>query len=194
MLSQTTHASILERIAEGDRQAWQAFHERYAEMIRGFAGRQGLQPSDCEDVVQEVFLALSQALPKFSYDPARGKFRGYLKTLVLHEIYRRNRLNRGHVPLEDVEAAIADLDAGAATDEAWEAEWRDYHVRLALARVEREFQARHVQAFRLHALAGRDVDSTAEAVGLSTHQVYKAKQRILRRMREFIREQIDEEG
>ncbi|MCG8403691.1 MAG: sigma-70 family RNA polymerase sigma factor [Phycisphaerales bacterium] len=192
MLSQTTHASLLGRIAEGDQQAWKLFHERYADMIRGFARRQKLQPSDCEDVVQDVFLALTRALPKFSYDPARGKFRGYLKTLVLHEIFRKNRQNRGQIELEDLEAAIA--DAEVATDQVWEEEWREYHVRLAMARIEREFEARHVQAFRLHALTGRDVRYTAETVGLSTHQVYKAKSRILRRLSELIREQVDEEG
>lgn len=194
MLSCTTHATLLDQISAGDPTAWQVFHDRYGEMIRGFAQRRGRQAADCDDIVQDVFLALTQTMPKFSYDRTKGKFRGYLKTLVVHEIYQKTRLTKRRNELEDMgvlsEMAASDEEA----DEAWETEWRAYHMRLALRQIEREFAEKDVQAFRQYAIAGRDVRETAETLGITTHQVYKAKTRMLKRLGLIIEKQIQEEG
>ena len=46
-MEHSTHASILIRISEGlDPTAWREFHDRYVDLIRGFARRYGLQPRE----------------------------------------------------------------------------------------------------------------------------------------------------
>ena len=51
----TTRGSLLARLAnDPDELAWQEFHRQYARMITRVAERRGLQPADCEDVVQDV--------------------------------------------------------------------------------------------------------------------------------------------
>ncbi len=100
MSGESTHATLLARLRDGeDRAAWQEFCDRYGELIQGFARRRGLQPSDCDDVVQETLLALTKSMPKFHYEPGKGSFRSYLKTIVLHTIFRRSRQKRGEVAL-----------------------------------------------------------------------------------------------
>ncbi len=54
-----------------------------------------MQPADCDDLVQDVLLALSKAMQNFEYDPQKGKFRAYLKTVTLHSISRILRQRRG---------------------------------------------------------------------------------------------------
>ena len=99
----TTHASLLIRLRDGaDSAAWKEFHERYGELIRGFARRRDLQAADCDDVAQEVMLSLSKAMPGFRYDPCKGKFRSYLKTVTLRAIFRKTQQKHGEVALGSI--------------------------------------------------------------------------------------------
>ncbi|MDZ4831604.1 MAG: sigma-70 family RNA polymerase sigma factor [Phycisphaerae bacterium] len=90
MFARTTHITLLERIADGkDVEAWQELLERYGDLIRGFGRRRGLSQTDCDDVVQDVLTNLVSAMPTFRHDPAKGRFRGYLKTIAVRSILRR---------------------------------------------------------------------------------------------------------
>jgi RNA polymerase sigma-70 factor (ECF subfamily) len=194
-LHTTTHATLLAKLHVGaDPAAWAEFCDRYSELIRAFARRQGLQAADCDEVLQDVLLALTQSMPGFEYDPARGKFRSYLKTVVLHAVYRRFCQKRGAVNLEDIEAAVRTATGDVAVEEAWETEWRQYHLRLALKAVSAEFNDADRAAFEAYAIRGDAADEVAAANGLSVDQVYQAKSRILRRLSKVIEQQVAEEG
>ncbi len=192
MYTHTTHITLLRRLAaphDGD--AWTEFCERYGELIRRFARRRGLQEADCDDVLQDVLSSLCSAMPGFEYDPHKGLFRSYLKTVVANAVQRKRRLQaRGEAP------PIADeLDAGAdEIEQIWESEWRQYHLRLARRAIEPEFPEHDWQAFDLYVAGGRGAQETAEALDLSREQVYQAKSRIMRRLSETIAENVDEEG
>jgi RNA polymerase sigma-70 factor (ECF subfamily) len=190
----TTHRTLLARLADLDDQtAWRDFHHRYAELIRGFSRRRGVRPADCDDVVQEVLLALQKAMPHFVYDPARGTFRAYLKSIVGSAVQRRFCQKDGPRPLQ--------LDEGQEppalddeTERMWELEWQQYHVRLAMRTIEVEFGPADRAAFQGYAVEGRDAGATAAALGLSVEQVYQAKSRIMRRLSQLIEQQVAEEG
>src|SRR5947209_7715001 len=67
-----------------DPHCWSAFVERYAPKIYGWCRQRGLQDADAQDVTQEVLTQLMQKLRTFAYDPQKGSFRGWLKTLTHH--------------------------------------------------------------------------------------------------------------
>ncbi|HRQ76396.1 MAG TPA: sigma-70 family RNA polymerase sigma factor [Phycisphaerales bacterium] len=191
MIGQTTHISLLARLGEGaDPLAWAEFCHRYGELIRNFARSRNLQPADCDDVLQDVLMALTRSMPGFEYDPSRGKFRSYLKTVTLHAIFARSRQNHGQAPLREVEAAAARPDI----ESSWDEQWRQYHLRQAMNRIEAEFNESDLAAFTQYALNGRSAKDTAGALGLSLDQVYQAKSRILKRLSTLIDEQVEEEG
>lgn len=195
MIGQSTHVTLLRRLSDGeDPAAWREFHDRYAELIRGFARRRRLQAADCDDVVQDVLLALSKSMPAFEYDPGKGKFRSYLKTVTLHAVFRRLGRHGGEIDLEH----IADCTRAAGDDEeieaAWEAEWRQYHLRQAMVQIAAEFNDTDREAFQRYAIEGQSVRATAEALDLSVDQVYQAKSRIMKRLSGLIEQQIHEEG
>lgn len=191
----TTHATLLARLATGDDPAaWRELEDRYAELIRGFARRRGLQPSDCDDIAQEVLLALTRNMPGFEYDPARGRFRGYLKTIALRAISRKLRQKRGLAAQAAVEEAAADALDDPAAEEHWEAEWRQHHLRLAMKSVRAETGEQDMAAFDAYVGEGRDADEVARALGVSVDVVYQAKSRVLKRIRSHIALQTAEEG
>ncbi len=190
-----THATLLARISAGvDPAAWQEFCDRYADLIRGFAQRRGLQSADCDEVVQDTMVALAKSMPNFRYDRAKGKFRSYLKTVVLHEIFRKSRQKRREVALEEVEAVADAAAADHDVEQVWEAEWRHYHIRQAMRLIEVEFREKDRAAFEAYAVAGEDAGEVAASLGISVDQVYQAKSRIMKRLAQIIEQQVREEG
>jgi RNA polymerase sigma-70 factor (ECF subfamily) len=191
----TTHTTLLARLSEGvDPAAWKEFHDRYADLIRGFALRYGLQPADCDDIAQEVLLTLSRSMNGFQYDPSKGKFRSYLKTLALRTIFRNWRQKRAHPSLETIEKEKAGAPANPELEAMWEDEWRRHHIRRAMRRLEPEFSDENRLAFSQYAVRGLPAEDTAKVLGISVDQVYQAKSRILRRLIEMIGEQVEDEG
>ena len=191
----TTHTTLLSRLSEGvDPAAWKEFHDRYLELIRGFAVRYGLQPADCDDVAQEVLLTLSRSMDGFAYDPERGKFRSYLKTVALRIIFRILRQKRDQRVLGDVDTVERGASADPEVEALWEEEWRRYHVRQAMTRLETEFNERDRLAFSQYVVKGRPPARTAEELGMSMDQVYQAKSRMMKRLSQMIAEQVKDEG
>jgi len=188
-----TRASLLVRLAEDvDRSTWLEFFDRYGALIHGYARNRGCQAVDADDVVQDVLMALMKAMPNFEYDPKRGRFRGYLRTVTWRAVSAKARQNRDATPLDEVESVDPSL-ASPDADAVWEEEWRQYHVRRAMRVVEREVGERDLLAFRRYALGGESPQRTAEDLGLSIDQVYQAKSRILSRLTELIEHHRHEE-
>jgi len=209
VFSRSTHITLLERLGsaapglpegEGvDHEAWRLFHDRYGDLIRGFARLRGVQAVDCDDLVQDVMVSLSKVMQSgFVYDPSKGTFRSYLKTTVVHAIARRARQNRPATGLEEYETpAHSSSPAGGAADDgedAWEQQWRQHHTRLAMKTIEGEFNATDLDAFQRYALLQHDAATVARDLRISIDSVYQAKSRILRRLSKVIAQQVSEEG
>jgi RNA polymerase sigma factor (sigma-70 family) len=78
---------LIERCNRGDRQAWEEFYGRHVGMISTAVRRYcAKDPSEAEDICQEVFVSLFKALK--SYDPTRS-----IEAYIL-EIVRRVRISR----------------------------------------------------------------------------------------------------
>ena len=188
----STHATLLIRLqAAGDGAAWGDFVRRYGSLIRAVAHRHGLQAADADDVLQDVLLGLSKAMPSFEYDPNRARFRTFLQKIVQRAIFRKFRQKGGNGGIESM-ATIAEDESRA--DEIWEADWRQYHMRRAMETIEVEFGPRDREIFSIYVGEGRAAAETAEAVGVNIDQVYQAKSKILARLSELIAVQIEEEG
>ncbi len=62
---------LIRRIGAGDHRGFSEFYDRFSGLIYSTALRVLADPSDAEDVTQEVFFLLWEKAPM--YDPARGK-------------------------------------------------------------------------------------------------------------------------
>ena len=79
-----TSSSLLKAVSADSRSArWAEFIERYRPMMVGYL-KTRYGNVEYDDILQETFSALSQALPNYRYDPEEtGSFHAYL-TAVLH--------------------------------------------------------------------------------------------------------------
>ena len=183
-----TSPTLLRAIAaDPESPRWNDFARLYGPVVRrclartGAAGRP-LGAADRDDLVQETFLAVARALPGFRYDPARGRFRGYLATVVRNLVLRRRREEaaRPEVAIAETgerEAALATTDAERELMlECWT---------LALARVLREhaFTPNAKAVFRAHVLDDRPAADVADEFRMRPNAVYQVKDRVLRAVR-----------
>jgi len=191
----TTRPSLIGRLGDmDDHAAWREFDRRYGSLIVAYARRRGLDLADAEDLRQNVLISLSVTMRSFRLQPERGRFRSYLGRVVGNAVHRfRERPFRRSGVLELDERLLATLPDPGEPDEVWEREWRNHHLRLAMETVERTFDPTSVEMFR-RLLAGEGTAHVAAELGTTTAAVYKAKQRIRRRLKEVIAEQLREEG
>ncbi|MBL4886417.1 MAG: sigma-70 family RNA polymerase sigma factor [Planctomycetaceae bacterium] len=86
----TTQPSLLIKLRKTSNEAaWTDFVAVYYPLIKRVCLRHGLKEIDAEDVCQNVFRDLHIYLPKFQYDPQKGRFRSWLIKSVEHEVYRK---------------------------------------------------------------------------------------------------------
>lgn len=192
-----THPSLLSRVRNpSDHAAWRQFEARYRDLVFRFCRARGVQHADAEDVAQIVMASLSKAMPQFTYDPNRGRFRDYLFRCTrnaLSQWLARPRVAVGPLVV-DVEAVARESSGPALSDEAnqWEAEWVAHHYRRALVEVRATFEERSVEIFD-RSVRGETVADLASEFGLSEQAVHKIRQRIKARLRDTIARQVREE-
>ena len=166
---------------------WNDFARLYGPVVRRCLARTGaaggpLGAADRDDLVQETFLAVARALPGFRYDPARGRFRGYLATVVRNLVLRRRREEAARP--EVAVAETGEREAARATTDADRALMLEVWT-LALARVLREhaFTPNAKAVFRAHVLDDRPAADVAAEFRMRPNAVYQVKDRVLRAVR-----------
>lgn len=189
-----TKASLLSRVRDpGDQRSWRDFERTYRELILRYCAARGLQPADREDVLQRCLLKLMRSLPKFSYDPERGRFRNYLLRVVRSAIADhtvRSAPAAGISLMDDID--LAGDAQEALSGAAWHQEWMGHHFRLALSSIRSSFDPRSISIFN-RLLDGAAVDLVAREFATTPAAVHKVKQRVRDRLAELIRLQIQSE-
>lgn len=179
----STRASIFLRLgaANSERRevGWKEFSDRYSRVIRGYARSRGLNDQDAEDVVQDVLLGFFRVSPRFEYDPARGRFRGFLMRATQNAIRQRWRRERRHMHGQASPEFVGDeVDV-----DAWDREWTDQILQRAMTNVRARFESKTVEAFELQALRGVSATTVAAALGMSVDSAHQAKSRVQKAVR-----------
>lgn len=183
-----TSPTLLRAIAaDPESPRWNDFARLYAPLVRRYLAKarvdfEPIGEADRDDLVQETFLAVARALPGFRYDPARGRFRGYLASVVRNLVLRRRREEAARP--EVAVAETGEREAAPATTDA-ERELMLECWTLALARVLREhaFTPNAKAVFRAHVLDDRPAADVADEFRMRSNAVYQVKDRVLRAVR-----------
>ena len=189
-----TRISLLVQLR--DARAWAQFVDVYAPLVFGFARRHGLQDADAADLTQDVLQAVSRGIRRLDYDPRRGTFRGWLFTVVRNKLRNflavQNRPGRGTGDT-DAQHRLQELPAPEEDQTAW---WEQEYERRVFAwaaeQVRGAFQDSTWRAFWQTAVEGQTGPAVAKSLGLSVAAVYLAKGRVTARLKELIRETLDE--
>jgi RNA polymerase sigma-70 factor (ECF subfamily) len=185
-----TSLTLMMRVQQdpADPQAWDEFVRRYQPIIRAWCLRWGSQPSDADDVAQQVLLKLLGAMKKYRYDPDAG-FRGWLKT-VTHNAWLDFVRSRRRTPGQDAEcvAAVADShDALSDLEQQMEKAFEEELLELAMRRAEERVKPTTWEAFRLTHVENLSGAEAAERLNMPVSQVFVAKHRVVKLLKEEVR-------
>jgi RNA polymerase sigma-70 factor (ECF subfamily) len=186
-----TPISLLERLRLGpDPASWERLVALYTPLIRGWLGRHQVQPSDADDLLQEVLATLLRELPEFRHDLRRGAFRRWLRGVVVNRLrafWRARKARQKAVGQADLGSVLDRLeDPDSDLSRLWDEEYERHVVRRLLELIAPEFEPATWQAFRLLVLEGLPTRDVAARLGVSANAVRIAKHRVLARFRQEI--------
>jgi len=193
-ITDVTNPTIFLRLKATDPQprefAWNEFHARYAPIIAGFARRLGAKPQDIDDVVQDVLVGFFAKSPTFMYDPAQGRFRGYLKVCTYRALHKRIGKN---VRVQGKSLDQIDPES-AAVEQVWNDVWEQQKLRRALEEVREAMGAtKTFMAFEMYVVFDQPAQAVAEKLEMHINSVYRAKEQVTRLLQENLAGQKDEE-
>jgi RNA polymerase sigma-70 factor (ECF subfamily) len=187
-----TSLSLLRRVRDQDRTAWERFVHLYEPVVRRWCERAGLQSSDAADLTQDLFHTVLTRLDTFRHDQPGASFRGWLWTITRNRValHFRNQATRpqpagGDSAFQDLAGPDGGDDSTAPPESKAEV------VRRALELIRPEFEPATWQAFWKVQVEDQAVAGVATALGLSANAVYKARARVLRRLRDEFGELIE---
>jgi RNA polymerase sigma factor (sigma-70 family) len=184
-----TSVTLMMRVQEdpADPRAWDEFVERYQPMIRAWCLRWGSQPSDADDVAQQVLLKLLTSMKKYRRQAGSG-FRGWLKTVTHHawldfvtSCHASDQYPGSIDSITDSNDALADLEN--QMQRAFEREL----LELAMRRVEARVKPSTWEAFRLTAIENLQGAEAAGRLNMDVSHVFVHKHRVLKLLEEEVR-------
>ena len=186
----TTRPSLLLRIRDrDDADAWAAFDAVYRPMIQRFALASGLSATDAEDVTQQCLTAIVDHIGEFTYDPQKGRFKGWLRTIVNNRV--RNLRRRP----PEAQAATGDFQTPqqreTAPDEAFDRIWMEEHLWHCLRELRGEVDRTTFLAFEHYVIDEQPVERVAAELGLTTNNVYTIKWRLTERVARKMKDLLD---
>ncbi len=155
MNSDPSDLDLLQRVAIADRDAFRQFYDRHAPQVLSYVRSLGRSRDACEDVVQEVFLAVWRKAA--TYRPERGDVAGWLYTMTRNKVVDLWR----KLPTGSDQSTEASL---AALFERPEAENRVVSISLRKAMSDLKVEQR--QALELAYFGGLTYEETAERLKL----------------------------
>lgn len=182
-----TSASLLARVRDPrDEASWREFVDIYDPMIYRYARLRGLSHDNAKEVVQDCMTQLVQVMPEFEYQREKGRFKAWLRRIAnnkINDMFKRRR---------PISAETDDFRRPQESEESvnklFEEQWQRKHLRYCLKQVLAEASPTTRQAFELYVVMEWPVERVTEALSVSADQVYAAKSRITRRLKQRYQE------
>ena len=186
----TTRPSLLLRIRDrSDRSAWETFDALYRPMLQRFARARGLSAADAEETAQQCLASIADRIAEFSYDPQKGRFKGWLCTLVNNRVRNLLRDRR------EQQGETADFEATPqrepTPDEAFDRIWMEEHLWHCLRELRGEVEETTFLAFQSYVIEQRPIEQVCEELKLTSNNVYTIKWRLTERVAAKMRELLD---
>lgn len=184
-----TTTRLLDALREpANEPAWTHIDARYRPVVAGLARRLGLSGADADEVAQHTLAEFVRAYREGRYDRGKGRLSSWILGIARHATLHALRdARRARTPGADALADVPD-------EHALRSIWADERDRAILARAmgmlrdESSLDDRTLLAFDLVALRAVPAAEAAAQCSMSVEQVYVAKSRVVRRLRELVEE------
>lgn len=185
--SESTSHTLLERVQRHEPEAWRRFATLYGPIIYRWSLSCGLQPHDATEITQEVFLSVVQTIGRFQCNSPGDSLRGWLWTVTRNKVRDHFRRGQDQPQAAGGSGAHEQLQQVPTLPESNEDTLQSITIELshrALVLIQNDFEPRTWQAFLATAVEGKATADVARDLGLTLAAVYKAKSRVIQRLRQ----------
>jgi len=193
MLTRTT-THILDQLRDpGNGAMWELFDGRFRPVIITFARKRGLGEEEAAEVAQAVLAQFTADYQAGRYDRTRGRLSSWIIGIASNRIADVGRA-RQRASIERGESAIVSMSGDKAPDGDWQEAVkkvildRAMHVLMNDTRLD----ARTTRAFELCAVRNVPASTVAEECQMTVAEVYVAKNRAIKKLREIVAELTEE--
>jgi RNA polymerase sigma-70 factor (ECF subfamily) len=188
-MASRTCPTLLERLRDAsDPVAWDDFFRSYWPVVYAYSRDRGCSEHTAEEIVQEVMLTVFAQRDVFHYDPSRGRFRDWLYRVTRNQVAQRRRRPSERVRAFGGEASESPLEVESpeeTPDAVWEKAFEQALLAALLDTVRRETPPEEFMAFELTVLQEQSPAVAAQLTGITRNMVYKARRKVLARLREL---------
>lgn len=194
-------SGLLQRAKLRESTAWDTLVHAYSPLVYVWCRRRLPQPADAENVGQEVFCAVAEAVAGFEGDA--NAFRAWLSRITHNKIadfWRRRQKEPAAMGGSDARQVFQQIPAGEvsgeneaptnddlpAQDELSTADENRLVFRRLTESIRLEFETTTWKAFCEVFIEGRSPGDVAADLKISRNAVYLAKSRVLRRLRQQV--------
>ena len=166
----------------------------YRPVVYNVARMRGLQDADAQDVAQQVLVAVARALPAWERRDESTRFRHWLCRIARNttiNMLTRQPKDRAVGGDGGRDAAAAE-EQGSGLDSKLEREYRRQMFRQAAEIVRGRADRVTWQAFALTMIDGLSITEAATQLDRSEAVIYAARSRIMRRLRDAVKELEDD--
>jgi RNA polymerase sigma-70 factor (ECF subfamily) len=167
--------ALIERCRQGELAAFEEIYRAHAGKLYGLVLRMVGNPSDAEDLLQEIFLSAHRKLEGFRGESALGTWLYRMATNHVLDHLRSRGARAGQItdPIDD-ELTVADMGSRRIAEQTV--------TKMDLERAVAQLPEGCRAAFVLHDVQGLEHSEVAEALGIaegtSKSQVHKARMRL----------------
>ncbi len=180
-------STLLERVKARRPEAWERLVDLYGPVVYRWCRQAGVSREDAADVVQEVFSSVAGHVADFRRENRGDSFTAWLATITRNKIRDYYRRLKGRPQARggtDAQQQFLQVPELSEPSQPSGPEQSDGSLsRRALDLVRAEFENRTWEAFWRTAVDRQRPADVADDLGMSLNAVYKAKSRVLRRLR-----------
>ncbi|QDT05079.1 ECF RNA polymerase sigma factor SigE [Rubripirellula lacrimiformis] len=182
MAEPSTSPTLLNLARDGNGEAWTRLVQIYGPLVYRWSRGLGLQPSDASDAMQDTMTSVSKDLSRYDPGVGSGKFRGWLWTITRRRIADLQRRQDGAELLGSRAERLVDESLQQPPTDADSDEVGVLHRAVLTFRP--RYDSNTWRAFWMTVIDGRNCEDVAKDLGLTRWAVYKARSRILNRLRQ----------
>lgn len=166
---------------------WEEFDKRYRPILVGFARHLGLASEDANDVAQQTLLEFLAQYRAGRYERGRGRLSSWIISIARFKIADVKRARFRHREARG-ESAIVDMPGDEETSAAWDSCRKKTILSVAMAELRETSKTDEttIRAFELVGVMGVPAEEAARQCGISVDQVYVAKNRVTKKLREVV--------
>ncbi len=187
-----TSQSLIARVKDlADAAAWTEFIGIYQPVVYRMARRRGLQDADAQDVTQQVFLSVSNAIGDWQPGVGQPPFRAWLVTITRNAVTKALTRRKPDVGTGST-SVVQLLESQGADDREFTDEFvregRLEALRWAAEQIRPEFSPMTWRLFCESVVLGRPVADVAQETGRTAGAVYMARFKVLQRLKEKVQD------